>query len=177
MNAFLRGITLPFMILAAAGLCVSIYVHLLALMDMPIPWDGSVWFLHIGIFVVWFPAVLIAQRVVRNVSQKDFWKIVLSGCPPWMRTVGYALFGYAILNFLYFMFLSQNGETGEGVEIRGFSGHWLVFYGMAFAILYSVHTRPELLDGLQCPNGHDVNLEAKFCSSCGARIGRTNQLT
>jgi len=172
MNSFLRSITFPFMLLAAAGLCISLYVHLLTLMDMPMPWGGSVWFLHVGIFVVWIPAVLVSQRVVRRASQKDFWKIALSGCPPWMRTAGYVLFVYAILNFLYFMFFLEHGKTDEGSTIRGFSGHWLIFYGCAFAILYSVNARPDLLEPIKCPKGHEVEPLAQFCSSCGARITR-----
>src|SRR5215510_3502846 len=99
MTGLLRVITLPFMILAAFGLGLSVYAHVMALLHLPTPWGEAVWLLHGGIFVVWFPAVLIAQRLVRNSSQKDFWKVALLGCPRWMRVTGIALFAYAILNF------------------------------------------------------------------------------
>jgi hypothetical protein len=73
--------------------------------------------------------------------------------------VGIAIFAYAILNFLIFMKLTEGGnpsiQDGKYVllnhgtlireitqaeyhsfcanEVRGFSGHWLVFYFMPFA--------------------------------------------
>jgi hypothetical protein len=173
MASFLRTITFPFMLLAAIGLALSFYTHTRALFGLPVPWGGSVWLLHVGIFVVWFPAVLVAQRLVRHSSQKDFWKVALLGCPGWMRATGIVLFAYAILNFLYFILLAERGmQAGEGSTIRGFSGHWLIFYGAAFAILYSARARPDLLEGFKCPNGHDADPLAQFCSSCGARIAR-----
>lgn len=51
------------------------------------------WLLHIGIFVVWIPAIFAAQRLVGNVSRKDFWKVVLIGSPDWMRYMVYGFGG------------------------------------------------------------------------------------
>jgi hypothetical protein len=169
----MRAITVPFMLLAAAGFVLSLYAHVMSLLGLPTLWGESVWFLHVGIFVVWLPAVLVAQRLVRNSSQKDFWKVALLGCPRWMRVALFAIFPYAILNFLYFAFLankSPDGAGGDGSTIQGFSGHWLIFYGAAFAILYSATHRPDLLDGVKCPSGHDVDPLSKFCGACGAEI-------
>ena len=168
-------IVVPFMVLAALGFALSAYAHAMAMLNLPTPWGESVWFLHVGIFVVWLPAVLVAQRVVRNSSRKDFWKIALLGCPPWMRTMVFVLFGYALLNFLYFIALNRNGGTGtanQGSTIRGFSGHWLLFYGAAFAIMCSATRRPDLLTGLKCANGHDVDPLSQHCGTCGVRIQR-----
>ena len=174
MTGLMRNVTLPFMLLAAIGLGLSLYAHVLALLNLPFPWGESVWFLHVGIFVVWFPAVLIAQRLVRNSSQKDFWKVALLGCPHWMRIAGVVLFAYAILNFLFFALSASNGaQSGEASNIRGFSGHWLIFYGAAFAILYSARARPDLLEGFKCPNGHDADPLAQYCGTCGFQIART----
>jgi hypothetical protein len=55
------------------------------------------------------------------------------------------------------------------VEYRGFSGHWMIFYYMAAAILYSA-TRIASLGGPRCPSGHETSPFAKYCDRCGASI-------
>src|SRR5512136_2925319 len=92
-------VLIPFMILAAIGLVLSVAVHLCALFGFKVPYEKEAWGLHIGIFVVWLPAVIMAQRLSRDFKQKDYWKAALRGCPTWMRYVTYFFFGYAILNF------------------------------------------------------------------------------
>lgn len=81
--------------------------------------------------------------------------------PQWMKILAFAGFYYAIFNFAWFIFhhngspSMQNGtyvlqnhgqlirEITEkefhhfkALEIRGFSGHWIAFYGIATAILF-----------------------------------------
>ena len=70
---------------AAVGLVVSLWVHVGAVMGRKVAPAAFFWILHIGIFIVWFPAVLVAQSVVGNVNRRDFWKVVLKGSPEWMR--------------------------------------------------------------------------------------------
>lgn len=138
------------------------------------PGGKAVWALHIGIFVVWFPTVFVGYRFTRGVSRKDFWKIALIGCPKWMRQAVYVIFGYGILNFIYFMATTMNQPQSHGDAppevIRGFSGHWMIFYSVAFATLYSAYVVG--YSGMQrkCPNGHVVPLTAKFCEECGAQL-------
>ena len=63
-----------------------------------------------------------------------------------------AITAYAMLNFLYFIAIASKSSGSAGVDgsaIRGFSGHWLVFYGAAFATLYSATRRADLLDGIE----------------------------
>ena len=163
------------MALAAIGFILSVAAHIRAIEGLPMPGGKAVWALHIGIFVVWLPTVLVAHRFTRGVNRKDFWKIALIGCPKWMRQVFYAIFGYAVLNFVYFMATtvnrppSQNGDAPPEV-VRGFSGHWMVFYSAAFATLYSAYVVG--YSGMQrkCANGHVVPLTAKFCEECGAQL-------
>jgi len=94
-----------------------------------------------GIFVVWIPAVLAALRLTGKVPRKDFWKAALRGCPPWMRYGAFGLFCYALLSFAFFMLTSGTARNSNGpmpwAVVRAFSGHWMIFYGAAFAILYS----------------------------------------
>jgi hypothetical protein len=162
------------MALAAIGLLLSIGVHIASLFGLTIPGGKAVWSLHIGIFVVWLPAVLVATRANRGRPQGDLWKQVLAGCPSWMRMAGYGLFAYAIVNFAWFVLTTgshpeQGGDPSPFV-LRGFSGHWMVFYGAAFAILYSAFRNPSLLLKRKCGNGHEVSGSDAFCPTCGAKI-------
>jgi hypothetical protein len=130
--------------------------------------------LHVGVFVVWFPAVFVSQRLVGNVGRKDFWKVVLKGSPDWMRYLVYGFFGYAVVNFLFFMTKAPKGGGGvnpPAVVWRGFSGHWMAFYSAALAILYSAaHAQA---NGSRCVNGHLVSGTASYCERCGQPIMRT----
>lgn len=144
----------------------------MALAGAVIPGGKLVWGLHIGIFVVWIPAMYVSMRTTRLANRKDFWKVALAGCPDWMRRGLYVLFGYAALNFVIFM-ATTAGEhkqpTGDAPPsvVRGFSGHWMVFYGAAFAILYSRIHAPQFYRERKCPQGHDVSPAARYCSECG----------
>jgi hypothetical protein len=166
-------IAYPFLVLSAVGLGLSVISHICGLLGVVGPLGDWTWLLHIGIFVVWLPAVLAAQRLSKNVPQKDIWKAALRGCPAWMRYATYGLFGYAIVNFLVF-FLTADKSQGSGPMppgvVRGFSGHWMIFYGAAFSILYSyvqVGGRDEVR---RCVSGHEVRPLAKFCEQCGQPV-------
>jgi hypothetical protein len=161
----------PFMLLAAVGLALSVVAHVMALAGIELPGGQLVWTLHIGIFVVWIPTVLVSIRTTRHANRKDFWKVALSGCPAWMRKAFYVLFAYAILNFILFMLTTTNGRQPAGDAppsvVRGFSGHWMIFYGAAFATLYSAIHAPHLFRDRKCPNGHAVGPVVHFCPECG----------
>lgn len=165
----------PFMLLAAVGFVLSVAAHLLAITGVQIPGGGLVWGLHVGIFAVWIPAVLVSVQTARLGSRKDFWKIALAGCPRWMRYGLFVLFGYAIFNFILFISVApahtqQFGNTPPPSVLRGFSGHWMVFYAAAFAILYSRIHAPQFYKVRKCANGHVVSAAARFCSDCGCAV-------
>lgn len=172
----MKAVLYPFMLLAGSGLVLSLGAHCMALAGVRIPGGGLVWVLHAGIFVVWVPTVLVSARMTRHASRKDFWKVALAGCPVWMRRAGGVLFVYAFLNFFLFMATapgkpkepkqSKMSETPLAV-IRGFSGHWMIFYGAAFAVLYSMIHAPEAYRERKCPQGHKAAPDARFCSECG----------
>ena len=161
-----------FLVLSVCGLALSIGAHLIALAGVAIPGGKLVWALHIGIFVVWIPTVLVSMQMTRYANRKDFWKVALAGCPLWMRRAGYVLFGYAILNFILFIATTASqpeqlsGDAPPSV-VRGFSGHWMIFYGTAFATLYSRIYAPHLYRERRCPQGHAVSPTARFCPDCG----------
>lgn len=106
--------------------------------------------LHVGIFVVWFPAVFISHRQLGNTNRKDYWKIVLKGAPDGMRYMVYAFSFYAMMNFAYFISQMPTGNSGDdppAMVWRGFSGHWMAFYSAAFATLYSVEIQDKKSEG------------------------------
>jgi hypothetical protein len=170
----MRLILLPFALLAALGLALSIACHAAALAGAAIPGGDAVWALHAGIFVVWLPAVVLAKRMARHGRRADFWKLALSGCPAWARYALYGLFGYALLNFIHGMSTHASDRHGADAmdfeaQVRLFSGHWMVFYGAALATLCSAIRRPQLLARRRCANGHEVGALDEFCAKCGAK--------
>ena len=90
--------------------------------------EAFFWILHMGIFVVWIPATLVAKERVGNFNRKDFWKVVLKDLPDWVRYLVYGFLVYAGVNFMYFFFQAWAGGGGNGegppaIVWRGFSGH------------------------------------------------------
>jgi hypothetical protein len=158
---------------------LSLIVHTAALLRLPQPLGSSAWGLHIGIFVVWIPAVLVSNRIVRDFKQKDFWKAALRGCPDWMRWVTHAFLAYAVVNFVVFMlFTPPRGgfANDERAAFRGFSGHWMAFYSAAAAILYSAIVVAHSDPARRCPNGHPVSPSASYCESCGQAVSEADAL-
>lgn len=158
-----------FVVLSAVGLVVSLWVHLGAVLGRRVAPEAFFWILHMGIFVVWIPAVLVARERVGNLRRKDSWKLVLQDSPEWMRYMVYVFFVYALLNFALFALHApignSSGANPPAIVWRGFSGHWMFFYSTALAILYPAATR----DGNArcCLNGHPISPGANFCSRCG----------
>jgi hypothetical protein len=156
---------------SAIGLLVSLWVHIGAVMGRTV--SSAFWVLHIGIFVVWFPAVLVAQRLVGNANRKDFWKVVLKGAPDWMRYMVYVFSAYEFVNFMISMGQASSGgrhTTPSASDWRGFSGLWMVFYSAALAILYSAAKTMEASP--RCANGHLASSNAIYCTRCGQPVMR-----
>lgn len=165
----------PFMLLAALGLTLSAASHVASIVGLTMPGGGAVWSLHIGVFVVWVPTVLVASRMSRHAERADYWRVVLAGCPAWARYALMGLFGYALLNFVLGMVhmpVRQGADesASSSGNVRLFSGHWMLFYAAAFATLYSAIHDTGLLKGRKCIRGHDVAPADKFCAECGAAV-------
>jgi len=175
----MRYLVKPVLALSALGFLLSLIAHIFALTGIDLKLGNGIFVLHGGIFLVWFPAMLLAMRLGRGKTGAwsfDFssWKQVLAGCPPWMIYLLIGIFAYAFLNFFLFMekvpTQSSQGEPASPDVIRGFSGHWLVFYYAAFAIAYSAFKKPELLGDATCAKGHKALPTDKFCSECGSPV-------
>jgi len=166
-----------FATLAGSGLVLSLAVHGAAVFGAPSPLSEYAWGLHVGIFAVWAPAVVAANRLGRHVKPKDLWRAVLRGCPPWMRRLTYAFFAYAVVNFALclatFFSASPPDSSGHGTPSGAFrlaSGHWMAFYAMALAILWSAMRVRKQGGQPTCPNGHPVSPFARYCEECGREL-------
>ncbi|MDW7695837.1 hypothetical protein R9C00_25195 [Flammeovirgaceae bacterium SG7u.111] len=95
-----------------------------------------------------------------------FYKLIFSKTPTWFAILALGGFAYAMINFMLFItsqagvpdiqegqyVLHNHGEILRTIteqeyhhykanEVRGFSGHWMAFYGMAAAILFPFKKR------------------------------------
>ena len=159
----------PFLWMAVAGFCASAIVHIASWLGFLPP--QLTWALHVGIFVVWLPTVIVANKRAGWFPRRDFWRVALQGCPEWVYPAGKVLVGYTAMNFLIFMYRAgEQGPDKELIAFRGFSGHWMIFYGAAAGALYSA-TRPNQSEfHPRCPLGHPVSAAAKFCEQCGSAV-------
>jgi hypothetical protein len=158
---------------ALAGWLLGILVNVLSLLDIDVTEKAPfIWLLHIGIFVVWIPAVLdlrenqelkdyMQSGILNQMNPIGFYKIIFKDIPTWIILLALGGFFYAGINFILFI-SSQEGtasiKDGQFVlqnhgqlvriltkqeyhhysanEVRGISGHWILFYGMATGILF-----------------------------------------
>lgn len=146
-----------FAALALLGFLLALAAHLAALsgVDVQTRFPG-VWLLHAGIFVVFLPMLFASNRAS---GRRVTFEQVRAAVPGWVLVAGALLFAYAMLNFMLFMQAAEGGSpdlrdggfvlqnhgrvirqlsAAEYValranEVRGFSGHWLVFYFVPFA--------------------------------------------
>ncbi len=159
-----------FLTISAVGFLLSLWVNIRSLMGRRVLPGAFFFILHLGVFVVWFPAIFVAKKKVGNTHRKHFWKLVLTGAPDWMRYFVYAVFFYGFVGG----FVSEaHAPAGNGFadvsQWRIFSGGWMAFYSAAFAILYAASGDQV---GVRCTNGHAVFLGANFCTQCGQPVRR-----
>jgi hypothetical protein len=169
-SAKMKAILYPFLFLAAIGLALSALVHVGAWAGLEPP--SAAMGLHLGIFAVWLPAVIVSHRLARDYKQRDWWRATFRGAPRWFEKAVKVLGAYALVNFAVFLFLSARGDgpVSKVNEFRGFSGHWMIFYAAAFSILYSAIHVEEVARNRACLNGHQVSAVAKYCEQCGSPV-------
>jgi hypothetical protein len=163
----------PFICLAFIGLGLSLMSHVCAVLALPQPLGDAAWGLHMGIFVVWFPAMLASNKLVRDGKRKGYWRAALRGCPSWMRWMMYGFFVYALVNFVVFISVLPRGQMpgpAPPVVFRGFSGHWMAFYSAALAILYSALIAGRIDHAQKCPKGHPLLPPDYYCDVCRIQV-------
>jgi hypothetical protein len=158
-------VNLTLALAALFGFLLSLVVHILALsgMDVSAHWP-TVWMLHLGIFVVFIPLVISnSKRLGAKPKFADF----RADLPGWVLWLGVVFVAYSALNFILFILGTQGGSPDlrdgkylllnhgklireltkaeytalKANEVRGFSGHWLVFYYISFAYFMFVKKR------------------------------------
>jgi hypothetical protein len=171
---------LPLMVYAAIGLALSLVAHLLAYAGLQLGGTGLFFALHIGIFPLWIPVMLIVGRMSGGSRSRDVWKAILAECPVWMKYMTLGFLAYAVVNFALFMLLiafvhpnaGQHGAPPSAVW-RGFSGHWMAFYSAALAVVTAAWQRGLADLQRRCVNGHVVGYDDRFCPTCGAPLDKT----
>jgi hypothetical protein len=165
---------------AVLGWTLGLTVHILSLAGIDVTeLIPFVWILHIGIFVVWIPAILALKknedlvrfqksRLLTRMNTFGFLKIIFKNVPRWLIVIAIVGSFYAFINFVLFV-ATQHGvpdiQNGQYVlqshgtliktlseqeyhhfkanEVRGFSGHWIAFYGIAMAVLFPFKLQTE----------------------------------
>jgi len=124
--------------IAIIGWILGLIVHLLSFTGYTSP---IFWLLHIGIFFAWAPAIIALQKGAGN-NISDFFNYFKSiSAPKWLIIIAVVSFIYAFINFALFMESSTKDHDPD--MFRGFSGHWMAFYGMAALILYPFGQKEE----------------------------------
>src|SRR5258706_7171333 len=122
-------------IIAGMGLCASIVCHLMAWLHVQPQGGKSVFVLHVGFLVLWFPLVICANRTMPKGGPNNT-EHLFAELPKWVPVAIKILFVYALLNFVYFIFSTRHYPKNGvpfSLQLRGFSGHWMMFYGAAAA--------------------------------------------
>jgi len=157
-----KAIAYPVMLLSAAGIFASTTLFILMSVGAyQLPSNGPP-FLFFGLFLVWFPTVILMNRLTRDFKQKDLWKSALRGCPSWMRTSLWVFVGGVMA--MVFVPAIWKGRPGS----EGFILFPSCFYAVSFCTMYSLIHVDRLDASRRCLNGHAISPLAKFCEECGA---------
>ncbi len=152
---------------AEVGLLVGGAVHIATYLPVDltalVPW---IYVLHVGIFPPFFALIVAARRETRWV--RDPFPTAVTAIPTALRVAAAVLFVYAVVNWAVFLAQESKGSPTAGggsyflnnhgretpitrreyvrdvsIELRGFSGFWLVFYSLP--AVYFRYCRPSLL--------------------------------
>jgi len=162
----IRAIAYPVMLIAGLGLIVSFSLHLASFHAGPELAKRAIPILFPGVFVVWLPTILVANRLTRDFKQRDFWNAALRGCPAWMRKGQWVIWGYVFFVSFGLPFLLVGRNLGSSPD--AFVIFPAVFYSSSFCVMYSALHVEQVDTGRKCLNGHRIGPLAKFCDECGA---------
>jgi hypothetical protein len=100
--------------------------------------------INTGAMVVLYLAYTISRKTRGELNVKDFRKAISGVCPGWLSIMTGLLIMYALGGLIFFIlkryFASSAVTNGQEIisnGFRGFSGHWMALYSLAFALLYS----------------------------------------
>ena len=167
----MKEISKFFLVLSGIGYLACLMVHLFATVGTQADIRPLMNYLAPGLIVVWVPMIIILNMTTSNWNMKrgDLWKAILAACPSWLSTFLYGSAIYTAINFFLMMIESNHsGGSGGTSNIRGISGHLLVFYAVAVVSFTAAYRHVES----KCSNGHPASPLAKFCEECGAAVGK-----
>ena len=105
-------------------------VHVLGWMQIVPPGGKAVFVLHVFIFVLFVPLVFLHKRQ-KTKGGKSTANEFLAGQPKWAQWAVKVCLAYAVGHFFLFLYQTQKYPKHEVplyLELRGFSGHWMMFY-------------------------------------------------
>ena len=127
----------PLLWLAALGFVCSVVVHVASLFGIGVG-DQAIG-LHFGLFMVFVPGVFL------NLKGGKRGRDIFGTLPKWVSHVAAVLFVYALVNF--FVCVSKFPPRGtpkndprqptQAQTMRAASGHWMLFYGMGFCMIWN----------------------------------------
>ncbi|HEY7404314.1 MAG TPA: hypothetical protein VIB39_12385 [Candidatus Angelobacter sp.] len=165
----MRVLVYFFLVLAVAGFLGTLTIHIAAFAGVTGPLI-YLKFIVPGLFVVWLPTILVSNHLSKEFKQNDYWRAALRGCPKWMRTGFWVIWGYGILGTFLLPLLLGKSVDSHASSVQGMSGFLMAFYAAAVCVLYSATRAEEFDRNRRCPNGHHVSPVAKFCDECGSPI-------
>jgi hypothetical protein len=161
-----------FALISALGLGLSMVAHVSTFFgidpEQPLPY---IWFLHLGIFVVMVPAIVVqpGKREGRAVG----WRDTMGNASAWLRWLTILLVANAFINWAAFWLVCGSGgptqepngtyslsshgriirqitaaeyHRARGYEFRGFSSWWMLCYSLALTLLMSQINRRKMAD-------------------------------
>ena len=173
MSRIARSAAPAIMILAAVGFLASLITHVAARLAGWAAPKPVIAVLHIGAIAITFVTIPLTRMLSADYPQRELWTATFRGCPSWMRIALKIFFAYGICNFILFMILApHHGNAATGLLGWGFSGHWMIFYSVAFATAWSARSVLVADPHRRCPMGHPVSSSAQFCERCGERVAK-----
>lgn len=164
MREWIRPIASFFAVVAGAGLVLCGVGQFVTCLGSQRPPDDLLTALACGLTIVSVAALVISRPLTKDFRSEEFWKAALRGCPHWMKFSLYGLIGYGVLSFFLFA-ANSDPEKRSGLTGRttGAYSILIVFYAIAFAVLYSAR-RIAIRDGQRrCVNGHPAGAWTRLC--------------
>lgn len=155
--------------IALLGSISAITVHILSILGVDVADTlPFIWALHIGIFVVWIPTILSLKKLQKQNKKANAFTLLTKNKPKWLLGLIIVIAAYTGFNFIFS--ISKTGGTtsnkngvyslqnrGKYIRnitkeeyhlhgantLRGFSGHWILFYTIATIALYKGESKEE----------------------------------
>lgn len=174
-SPFANKLKIGLFLLSALGLIFSFSIHIALFFDINVQdFRVSPFILHIGVFLVFIPSLLLYLLENRDSKDKDgrqnSIKKLYTESPKIIGVIVFLTYIYGIINFFTFMgtmpggpaiqegkyVLSNHGTVYKELtfeeyqfyrrlEVRGFSGHWMIFFSVALLLSNPFRKKEKIL--------------------------------